>query len=346
MTTAEAVNRNDIVAGAMGALALAHSSEGELDLIVNLSKKAVELAGDNPIGSVTFGVAIRGINYYWVGQFDRAVSSTEESVGIARKMNDTLFISYALPHVGLPLAAKGNYIDAQQIFDEARRFSREYEIWPMLARALSMSAGYHLDIFDFAGHEAIANEALELARSATLMNPIVSTSLDLLFNYARCGEVGQAEKIIGEVSETVQKAAGSHGWLWRLRLAEARAELAFAKDDYEGTLQLVEEAIVQSQSRGRVKYQAFGLETRAKALAALGRRKEAIADAKKAVKLLRPIGAPALFLRAAATLTQLNGDDELLTEARQAAQQIVTALPDDALCKVFEAAEPVRVVLR
>jgi class 3 adenylate cyclase/tetratricopeptide (TPR) repeat protein len=344
MTTAQAVNRDDIVAGAMGALALAHSSEGELDSIVELSEKAVELAGDTPIGAVTFGAAIRGFNYYWVGQFDKAVSSTKESVEIARKMNDTLFISYALPHVGLPLAAKGNYVEAQQIFDEARRFSREYEIWPMLARAISMSAGYHLDIFDFAGHAVIANEALELARSATLMNPIVSTSIDLLFNYVRCEEVGQAEKIIGEVAETVQKAAGSHGWLWRLRLAEARAELALARGDNEGTLQLVEDAIAQSQLRGRVKYQAFGLETRAKALASVGRKKEAIGDAQNAVRLLRPIGAPALFFRAASSLLNLDGNDTLLEEARSAAQQIITALPNDEMRRIFEVAEAVQFV--
>jgi class 3 adenylate cyclase/tetratricopeptide (TPR) repeat protein len=346
MSTAQAVNRDDIVAGALGALALAHSSEGELDSIVDLSEKAVELAGDTPIGAVTFGVAIRGFNYYWVGQFDNAINSTRESVEIARKMNDSLFISYALPHVGLPLAAKGNYLEAQKIFDEARRFSREYEIWPMLARAISMSAGYHLDIFDFSGHDTIAKEALELARSVTLINPIVSTSIDLLFNYVRCEEVGQAEKIIGEVAETVQKAAGSHGWLWRLRLAEARAELALARDDYEGTLRLVEDAIAQSQSRGRVKYQAFGLETRAKALAALGRKKEAIVAAQNAVKLLRPIGAPALFLRAAATLIDLEGNDKLLAEARSATQQIMTALPNDELRRTFRQAEPVRLVLQ
>jgi tetratricopeptide (TPR) repeat protein len=209
-----------------------------------------------------------------------------------------------------------------------------------------MSAGYHLDIFDFSGHGTIAKEALELARSVTLLNPIVSTSIDLLFNYVRCEEVGQVEKIIGEVAETVQKAAGSHGWLWRLRLAEARAELALARGDHEGTLQLVEDAVAQSQFRGRLKYQAFGLETRAKALAALGRKKEAIVEAQNAVNLLRPIGAPALFLRAASTLINLDGNDMLLAEARSTAQQIITALPNDDMRRTFRDAEPVRLVLK
>lgn len=346
MTLAQAVNRDDIVAGALGALTLTHSSEGELEPVVRLSTQALERAGDTPIGAVTFGVAIRGLNYFWKGMYDEAVRSSQQSVEVARKMNDTLFVSYTLPHVGLPLAEKGNYVEAERAFDEAKRFGREYEVWPMLARAISMSAGYHLDVFDFAGHAAIAEEALELARTANLLNPIVSTRLDLLFNYVRCQEVGQAERIVSEVAETVEKAAGSHGWLWRLRLAEARAELALAKGKQEETLRLSEDAIAQSQFRGRAKYQTFGLETRAKALAALGRKREAIAEAQKAVEILRPIGAPALFLRAAATLINLEGNDALLAEARAAAQYIIAALPIDTMRRTFESSESVQLILK
>jgi hypothetical protein len=74
-------------------------------------------------------------------------------------MNDTQQTAYTLPHVGLALAAKGNYAEAEQVFDEAQRFGREYEVWPMLARTMVIWAGYHLDVFDFAGHEGIAEEA-------------------------------------------------------------------------------------------------------------------------------------------------------------------------------------------
>jgi hypothetical protein len=232
------------------------------------------------------------------------------------------------------------------VFDEARQFSREHEIWPMLARVIAMEAGYHLDVFDYAGHAGIADEARELGRSANLLNPFVSASLDLLFNYIRCGEIGRAEQIVNEVAASVEQAAGSHGWVWRMRLAEARAELALARGDWEETLRLVEHAIAQSQPRGRVKYHAFGLETRARALAALGHKHEAIVQARNAVNLIRPIEAPALFLRAAAALLDLEGDDSLLAEARAAAHQISIALPNEEMRLLFEAAEPVRLIDR
>jgi tetratricopeptide (TPR) repeat protein len=256
-------------------------------------------------------------------------------------MNNTLYILHALPHSGLALAAKGNYAEAEQAFGEARRFGREHEAWPMLARTMAMSAGYHIDVFDFVGNQAIAEETRDLARSVDFLPPLVSASIDLLYNFIRRHEVGRAEQIMKEVADKAEKAAGFHGWLWRLRLAQARAELALARGNWEETLRLVDAAIAHSQTRGRVKYHAFGLETRARALAALGRKHEAIAEAQNAVNLIRPIESPALLLHAAAVLLDLEGDDALLAEAWAAAQQVAVALPNEEMRRRFEAAEPV-----
>ncbi|NTU82271.1 MAG: AAA family ATPase [Chloroflexales bacterium] len=346
MALAELVNRDDIVAGALAVLALAHSSDGEPQRVASVVEQSLQRAGEQPIAAVTFGVAILSLNFYWLGRFDESVAGARHAVEIARGMNDTQFISYSLPHAGLALAARGAYTDAEEVFRESQQFCREYEIWPNLARVIAMTAGYHLDVFDFSGHEAIAEEARELARSANLMNPLVSASLDLLFNYIRREDVGRAERIVHDVAATVEQAAGAHGWLWRLKLTEARAELALTRGDWDESLRLAESAITQSQKRGRLKYEAFGRETRARALAAVGRRHEAIAEARSGVALLRPLDAPALFLRAASTLLGLEGDDALLGEARHAAQRIITALPSDALRRRFEAAEPVRILNR
>jgi class 3 adenylate cyclase/tetratricopeptide (TPR) repeat protein/transcriptional regulator with XRE-family HTH domain len=345
-TLAEAVDRADIVAGAIAVLAQAYSSDGELQSVVNLAEQALLRAGDKPLAAVSVGAGIRALTYYWLGRFDEAVASAQQSTQIAHKTADTQFIVYALPHHGLALAAKGNYAEAEQIFGEAQRIGREYEIWTMLARTMVMSAGYHYDVFDFAGQVTTVEEARDLALSVNFLPPIVSANLDLLFNYIRRQDVGRAEQIVNEVAETVEQAAGTHGWLWRLRLAQARAELALARGDAEETLRLVEHAIAQSQARGRVKYHAFGLETRARALNVLGRKHAAIAEARQAVNLIRPIESPALFLRAAVALIELDGDDALLEEARAAAQRIVAALPNDELIRRFEAADPVRLLGR
>jgi tetratricopeptide (TPR) repeat protein len=253
---------------------------------------------------------------------------------------------FSLPHLGLAFAGTGQYVEAEQIFDETRRFGREYEVWPLLARAISMSAGYHLDVFDYAGNEQLVEEARELGRSANFLPSVVSSNIDLLFNLARRQEVGRAEQLVDEVATAVEKAAGFHGWLWRLRLAQARAEIALGRGDWKGTLFLVTDAINQSQARGRIKYQAFGLETRASALVALGRKREAMAALRSAVDLVRPSKDPAMFIRAAGLLLSIEGDDTLLAEARSTAQQLVAALPSNEMRRIFETADLVQPILK
>src|SRR5262249_32699285 len=163
-------------------------------------------------------------------------------------------------------------------------------------------------------------------------------------NFARCQQVGRTKPLLSEVAEATMKAQGAHGWLWRLRLAQARAEIALARGEWEEAIGFADDAIAQSVLRGRVKYQAAGLETRAKALAALGRKHEAIAGLHSAVELARPVGDPTMFLRAAVSLLALDGNDHLLAETRTMARQIIAALPDEEMIRRFKVAEPVRVL--
>jgi tetratricopeptide (TPR) repeat protein len=201
-------------------------------------------------------------------------------------------------------------------------------------------------VFDFAGAEALAEEARELARSANFLPPVVSASIDLLLNLTRCQEVGRAEQLVDEAAQAVEKAAGFHGWLWRLRLAEARAELALARGDWDEALRWADDAITQSRVHGRVKYQVAGLAARGRALDALGRTRQAIGDLRSAVDLARPVGDPAMLLRAATGLLALDGDDALAAEVRAAADRIAAALPDAEMRHRFAEAEPVRLLDR
>jgi hypothetical protein len=60
------------------------------------------------------------------------------------------------------------------------------------------------------------------------------------------------------------------------------------------------------------------------------------------VALARPVGDPAMFLRASAPLLALDGDDALLAEARAAAGRIAYELHDAETHAHFLAAAQVR----
>ncbi|HEY7092171.1 MAG TPA: hypothetical protein VH393_03270, partial [Ktedonobacterales bacterium] len=85
-----------------------------------------------------------------------------------------------------------------------------------------------------------------------------------------------------------------------------------------------------------------GLRARAEALISLNRHQEALSDLRATVTLARPVGDPAMFLRATAPLLALDGDDALLAEARAAARRIASELRDAETLARFQSAEQVR----
>jgi tetratricopeptide (TPR) repeat protein len=204
-----------------------------------------------------------------------------------------------------------------------------------------VSVGFHLDVFDFAGHERVAEEARELSRSLSFPPALASTGIDLLLNYARIGEPGRADELIDQVSAAAARTGSWHGWQWRVRLGEARAELALARGEWESALTLAQAAVEHSRASGRRKYEALGLVSKGQALMALGRGREAVADLREAVRIARVVGDPALFFRTATVLLDADGDDGLAREAHDTVERIAASLPDD-LRQGFERAEPVR----
>jgi len=343
---AERSDRGDLEMSARGWMAGAEGADGRLDGCIEQYDRAVARAvalGTVPPAHV---LTLHALVLYWTGRLDEATERSRAGVDSARRANDASIMMYSLPHLGMALAARGRYGEAQAVFDEARRFGGEYAIHTLLARAIAMSSGYRLDLFDFAGAEALAREARELALSSNFAPPAASSGIDLLLNYARRGDVGQAEALLDEVAVAVEKAAGFHGWLWRLRLAQARAELALARGAWDDALLWADRAIGQSSITERPKYRAVGLGARAEALAALGRRAKAVDDLRAAVGLARSLDDPALLLRLAGRLLDLDGDDALAAEARAAGNRIIQTLPSEDLRRCFESAPLVSLVMR
>ena len=95
-----------------------------------------------------------------------------------------------------------------------------------------------------------------------------------------------------------------------------------------------------------MKYQVVALTTRAQALIDLARTKEAITDLRAAVTLARPTEDLALFVRAAAGLLAIDGDDALANEAQAVVDRIAEGLPDPDMRLQFERAEPPRLILK
>ena len=342
LALAEQVQRSDLAANAIAWLARARSASGDLSGSIELDSTAIARAG----GGRTFAHAMLPLSLYLTSRTTEGLTLGLRAAEMARTSHDTAFTMNSLSHLGLNLGSVGRYAEAARVFDEVRQFGHKYGVLPLLARATSMSVGFHLSVFDFAGGEALALEARELGRSAGFAPSVVSANIDLLLIFARRHELSTAEALLGETVAAVATTPGWHEWLWRLRLCQVRAELALARGAFDAAVAEASEGIGQSQTTGRPKYEALGLITRAHALHGAGRTHDAVVDARQGVRVARGTNDPALLLLALDAVLALDGDDASVSEAHALDARISSALPDQTLRERFTACEVVQRVRR
>ena len=246
---AESLGREDLAADAMSWLSGVLNAEGDVPNAVALDRRAMARIG----GPKTFGLTRAVISLYHLGLVDEAVERAFQAVESARASQDPNFRVYTLQHLGISLAGIGRYTEACAAFDELREFGRRHGVLPMLARGIAMWGGTHIALGDYARGEELAQEARELARRISFPPPVVSAGIDLLTVYARSHDPGRAEKLFGDVTRAVEAASGWHGWLWRLRLSQASAELALAREDWQTAISAATEGIADSEARARPK---------------------------------------------------------------------------------------------
>ena len=327
---ADRIGRNDLWADARAWTASAQVADG--DVLGGIASDRVTLSRVGGIKS--FGLARAPLTLYWVGRSAEAASMAEQAVEGARATNDPGFLLYALQHLGICLSGTGKYDEAFLAFDEACAFGRQCGASALLARATSMSVAPLFSLGEFARAASRAMDARELARGAAFDPPLVSAGIDLLMIYARTHDPGRAEPLLVEVQQAVGEAGGWHAWKWKMRLCQARAELALSRGEWKAAIQFADEVIEQSNWRHRPKYQAMALMARARARRALGVQK-ALDDAKASVEVARRVADPALLAECLSALLLEDETEELLAETRRITDSVLRGVSDASLRRSF-----------
>jgi tetratricopeptide (TPR) repeat protein len=339
---AERVQRPDLAGNALGLLGRCYHSDGDLRKAIEIEGASIARAGK----AATISHAYGPLSLYLAGRSSEGVALGTAGLEIARSARDTTLLMMSFPHLGLNLGASGRYREAAAVFEEANQFGRKYGVLPLVARATAMSAGFHLSVFDFEGAEALQYEARELGRAVGFAPTVVSAGIDLLLTLARRHDPGSAETLLPETERAAATTPGWHEWLWRIRLCQARAELALSRGAFEIAVAEASAGIEQGRDRLRPKYEALGLITRAQALHGLGRTRDGVIDARQSVVVARPTGDPALLMQALDTVLALDGDDASAAEARALDARISSELPDETVRRRFSDSDVVQRVRR
>jgi len=197
-----------------------------------------------------------------------------------------------------------------------------------------MSVAPLLSIGNLEGARARALEARELAHRVAFEAPVVSAGIDLLIIDARLHDPGRSEALLRETQSAVAQAGGWHAWKWRIRFAQAQAELALARHRWDDAITAASQVISESRLYLRPKYEALGLAAHARASGKLGLR-QASDDALASVQVARRLADPAVLLECLSVLLALDGSDKLRSEAQYTVQRISGALSHEPLRRRF-----------
>lgn len=327
LSIAKKVNRHDLESAAISGLAGADGLEGQLSSSMEQYKIAIDQSKRHGTAVPAHTLEWYPLGLYWVGKFEEAIEWSREAVQTCRERGDSFALMRALSNLAISLASRGRYIEALQTFEQSQQFGKQYDLSQPLARSIAMLGGVHLELYDYATAQSITEKARDLAASFNFPPPIISANIDLLFNFARSGKVEKTEALVSKVAEAVEKTSNWHGWLWKMRLAQAQAEISLARGDGEKAIQFAEKSLDQSQATGRIKYQAAALETRGKALVLMKKKRhDGIGDLREAIQLVRPVQDPLMFLRAGYALLCVERDKKLIAEVRAVVTQIKDSL--------------------
>ena len=203
-----------------------------------------------------------------------------------------------------------------------------------IARELGGSGAYlpnyqsviHREVFDLEAARDASEAALEASRNLAFRMPHRFALADLLQTALLAGDVGRAQADWPGLWEDASTATGWTRWLVRGRLAVARAEIAAEAEAPEAAADWATRAVEVTAQTRRAKYEAQARSLLGRALVALGRGDEGLAELRHAVAISDRLVNPPGRWHARAALAhglRASGDEEAGHRAATEAGEIV-----------------------
>jgi tetratricopeptide (TPR) repeat protein len=322
---AQSLGRVDLEGAGLAWRAVASMAEGDVARSIAETFRGVELGGIHEGQLVAFSHLPLAL--YWAGRYEEALDASARVLEVSRRVGDVTATTLTLPHRALAFACLGRYDEALATFHEGREHGSRHGQHGFVARVLSMSGGTYLALFDYEKAGELAEEACAMGRAASFVPPVISSSLDLALIATRRGDLARARAAVEEVAKPAETAGAWHGWVWRMRLDDLRAEIALRAGEHQLAIEAATRGLERATKSGRPRYRVWSRCIRGAALAALGR--DAADDFDAALADARAVGEPALILHAMLASLAVRADDALSAEARELVQRIAASHPEE-----------------
>jgi tetratricopeptide (TPR) repeat protein len=319
----EPLSRADLKTAGLIWRAVAHTAEGDVARSIVDCEAAVS---GGIRGAPLFALGHYPLTLYWAGRYQEALDWSDRILEEARRQGDATAAMMTLPHRALALACLCRYGEALATFREGRELAERHGHRGFGARMVSMSGGTYLTLLDYEQAEALADEARTLGRAAPFQPPVISSGFDLAFIATRRGDFERARALLEEVTKPAETSGAWHGWVWRLRLDELRAELSLREGDPNEAIDAATRALERATRSGRPRYRVASRCIRGAALTALG--KDGSEELATALAEARATQEPPVILHAMRASLAVRGDEALRAEAKALVHRIASAHPD------------------
>jgi class 3 adenylate cyclase/tetratricopeptide (TPR) repeat protein len=293
-----------------------------------------------------------GLQAYWQGHFERAVSFGRDGLAVSRDIHDGFHELLTIGNLAFAHWGVGDYGEAFRILHDGIRVARERDSWLGAGRMMNTLGWLHSEFGDVAQAMEYDQESAKLGQAHGISNVEISALINLGLDHFLLGQHERALSCLDPTLDRVQREAfGAHRWRWTIRLLVGLAGVHYAKGAYEEALRYVEQGLKEAQATSSQKYVAKGWALRGKILAQLGDRETAGAELQRAYTLAEQLGCSALSYPIAfdlgrwyETVGQERESAFLYTKAKAAVEHMATAIEDEGLRAIFHKSAPVQAI--
>jgi adenylate cyclase len=265
------------------------------------------------------------VAHIYAGEFDRALAASEEAFEISESIDNTWGKSYRLWKLGLVFAEWGEWSRALNAMQECIRLGELAGFMPSQTYTRADLAALYGEL----GATARGKEVVRLALSAgeshkhlTDRGPILAVQASL---YLRDGDLAAATEAIEEAK------ASPYLDTWRVYAIPVRltdAELALALGEYHRAAREMECLLVDLRQFGTRAQVPYALYLLGKALAELGKPKEARERWLEACSHAEAMGSQRVLWRILYALSQIEPDPTVAERRGARAGQVVRSIAD------------------
>ncbi|HUP33070.1 MAG TPA: adenylate/guanylate cyclase domain-containing protein [Gaiellaceae bacterium] len=323
---AETLGDEDLQIVTLALLSTAAAMDGSIDEAIEMNERALSLwhPGARPREFAEANLW-SSIQFYWRGDYARAAAPARRGTELSEEAAYVEGMISGPAHLGIALAGLGRHEEALRALEQAVTQGATFEVEPRFtSRATAMWAGVLRELYELEDARVLNERAIALGEEARFPGSQVSGKIDLLVIDVLSRELGSAESAWPSLWEAAVQTKGWHQWLWMTRLLHAKAELALAAGRAEDAAAAAREAIAEAGRYPRVKYVQASRLALGRALHALGRTEDGVAELRLALDGAQQLSHPPAIWNTAAALARAradSGDDDGAIEAAELARR-------------------------